>query len=91
MFAGGHGRVLHGAGEYARGPDHVNTAECFFSLLKRKFYGTHHAVSSRHLHRYVAEAAFQWCTRGVNDGDRIVAAIKGADGKRLMYHQPTGR
>jgi hypothetical protein len=31
-FAGGHHRVDHGAGEYARGSAHVNTAESFFAL-----------------------------------------------------------
>jgi hypothetical protein len=88
MFAGGHGTVQHGAKEYARGADHINTAEGFFSLLKRKFYGTHHAVSKKHLHRYVSEAVFQWNTRKVDDGERTVKAIRSADGKRLMYRQP---
>lgn len=88
LFEGGHGTVEHGVKEYARGADHINTAEGFFSLLKRKFYGCHHATSKKHLHRYVSEAAFQWNTRKVDDGERIAKAILGADGKRLMYRQP---
>jgi transposase-like protein len=88
QFAGGHGTVLHSAGEYVKGTDHVNTAECFFSLLKRKFYGTHHAVSKKHLHRYIAEAEFHWNTRKCDDGERIWAAITASEGKRLMYRQP---
>ncbi len=88
-FKGGHGTVCHSAEEYVNEcGDSVNTAECFFSLLKRKFYGTHHAVSKKHLHRYVSEAEFQWNTRHCDDGERIWAAITGSEGKRLMYRQP---
>ncbi len=67
---------------------HVNTAESFFALLKRGLVGTFHAVSKRHLHRYVNEFAFRWNHRRVEDGERTVAAIRGAVGKRLMYKQP---
>jgi transposase-like protein len=88
LFAGGHGTVLHSAGEYVKGTDYTNTVECFFSLLKRKFYGTHHAVSKKHLHRYIAEAEFHWNTRLCNDGERIWAAITASEGKRLMYRWP---
>lgn len=88
LFAGGHGTVCHSAEEYVKGIDHVNTAECFFSLLKRKFYGTHHAVSKKHLHRYIAEAEFHWNTRLCSDGERIWVAITSSEGKRLMYRQP---
>ena len=88
-FAGGHGTVCHSAEEYVNeSGDSVNTAECFFSLLKRKFYGTHHAVSKKHLHRYISEAEFHWNTRKCDDGERIWAAITGSEGKRLMYRQP---
>jgi len=90
-FRHGHGRVKHSYFQYVKGNDHVNTCESFFALLKRKFYGTHHAVSKKHLHRYVSEGEFQWNTRGLNDGERIVAAIKGADGKRLTYYQPKSK
>ena len=63
--------------------------EGFFSLLKRKIYGTHHAVSRRHLGRYVDEAAFLYNTRDMDDGDRTVFAIRSAKGKRLRYREPT--
>ncbi len=87
-FAGGHHTVRHAVREYARGNVHVNTAESFFALLKRGLVGTFHAVSKRHLHRYVNEFAFRWNHRRVEDGERTVAAIRGAVGKRLMYKQP---
>lgn len=87
-FAGGHHTVRHAVREYARGNVHVNTAESFFALLKRGLVGTFHAVSKRHLHRYVNEFAFRWNHRRVEDGERTVQAIRGAVGKRLMYKQP---
>lgn len=83
-----HDTVEHGRGEYVRGEAHINSAESFFSRLKRQLYGTHHAVSKRHLHRYVAEVAFKHNTRAMEDGERVVAAIQGGDGKRLRYRQP---
>ncbi len=87
-FAGGHHTVRHSTYEYVRGDVHVNTAESFFSLLKRGMIGTFHAVSKRHLHRYVNEFAFRWNHRKADDGARTVAAIRGAEGKRLMYRDP---
>jgi hypothetical protein len=83
-----HDTVKHSLYEYARGEAHINSAESFFSRLKRQLYGTHHAVSKKHLHRYVAEVAFKHNTRWLEDGARTVAAIQGADGKRLRYRQP---
>ncbi len=74
-----------------RGEAHINSAESFFSRLKRQLYGTHHAVSKKHLHRYVAEVAFKHNTRWYEDGERVVRAIHGADGKRLRYKEPVAR
>lgn len=50
--------------------------------------GTFHAVSKRHLHRYVAEFEYRWNTREMEDGERTVEAIRGAVGKRLFYRVP---
>ncbi len=85
-FAGGHRTVNHGAGEYATvGGVHINGAESYFALLKRGVHGTFHHVSKKHLHRYCDEFSFRWGERKVTDGERTVAAIKGMEGKRLMY------
>src|ERR1039458_9045319 len=82
----GHKTVKHSAGEYARdGWIHTHTAESSFAILKRGITGIFHAVSKRHLHRYVGEFDFRWNTRRMNDGERTVAAIQSATGKRLMY------
>lgn len=89
-FSGGHETVTHSRHEYARGDVHVNTAEAFFALIKRCIMGTFHNVSKKHLHRYVSQFSFRWNTRKVDDGERTLAAIRGAEGRRLMYAQPTG-
>jgi len=84
-FGHGHETVNHRRGEYSRGDAYTNTAESFFALLKRGLYGTFHAVSREHLHRYVTEFQFRWNTRKISDGQRVVLAIQAADGKRLQY------
>ena len=43
----------HGRREYARGDVSINTAESFFALVKRGMHGIYHAVSKKHLHRYL--------------------------------------
>jgi len=86
-FRGGHDTIHHGSREYARGDVTTNTIEGFFSLVKRKFYGTHHAVSREHLHRYIAEAAFIYNARKVTDAERVALAVKVSEGKRLTYRE----
>jgi hypothetical protein len=78
-----HGTTKHALWQYARGEVHSNSAESFFSRLKRQMYGTHHSVSPMHLHRYVAEVAFKHNTRKMEDGERTLAAIAGGVGKKL--------
>ena len=41
--------------EYVRGDVHTNTAENYFSILKRGIDGVYHHVSEAHLPRYLAE------------------------------------
>jgi transposase-like protein len=91
---GQHRTVKHSAGEYARkDPDgvnaHTNTAESFFALLKRGHYGIFHQLSKKHLHRYCTEFGFRWDRRKITDGERMVDVIRGSEGKRLFYRQPT--
>lgn len=82
-----HETVCHSAGEYARGDVHTNTAEGFFAILKRGINGTFHAVSRKHLHRYLSEFEFRYNTRWLEDGHRIMLAIQAADGRRLTYRE----
>ena len=86
-FDGGHQTVNHSQGEYARGDVNTNTVESFFALLKRGVHGTFHHISKTHLHRYCDEFSFRWNERKVNDGQRTVDAIRGAEGKRLIYKE----
>jgi len=85
-FAGGHSVVHHSSGNYVnKEGEHTNTAESFFAILKRGHYGIFHSLSKQHLFRYCNEFAFRWNHRKVSDGERMIAAIVGAEGKRLMY------
>lgn len=90
-FAGGHHTVTHSEREYVRGDIHSNTVEGFFSIVKRGLNGIYHNVSKQHLHRYMAEFEFRYNFRELEDGERLVAAIKMANGKRLTYTKPVAR
>lgn len=54
-------------------------------LLKRSLDGTHHHVSHKHLHRYLAEFDFRYSTRGESDTVRMRRIVEQADGRRLTY------
>jgi transposase-like protein len=90
-FGGGHAVVNHGTGEYSRDGVNTNTAESFFSLLKRGVYGTFHHVSKAHLPRYCDEFEFRWNRRNMMDGERMESALRASVGKRLMYKDQVGQ
>lgn len=90
-----HRTVRHSAGEYVRyeadGVVHSNTVENVFSVFKRGMVGVYQHCGEAHLHRYLSEFEFRYNNRsklGVEDTERTGRAIKGAEGKRLMYAQP---
>jgi len=86
-----HESVNHSIEEYVRGDAHVNTAENYFSILKRGIVGVYHHVSEAHLHRYTTEFDFRYSHRsglGYDDSARTLAALKGIAGKRLTYRRP---
>jgi hypothetical protein len=84
-----HHAVNHSAGEYARKEGdftvHTNTVESSFSQLKRGVIGTFHNISKKHLPLYLAEFDHRWNHRKVSDGERTVAGLVKARGKRLTY------
>jgi len=87
-----HQTVNHSRGEYQRrNPDgsraSTNTAESFFSLLKRALIGAWHHISREHLSRYANEFAFRWNTRHDRDGQRLERFGRWIEGKRLTYRQ----
>ena len=68
-----HDVVNHAQEEWVRGEAHTNTAENFFSILKRGINGSYHHVSEAHLHRYLSEFDFRYNNReanGVDDAER---------------------
>src|SRR4029079_1042150 len=88
-----HETVNHSIKEYVRADAHTNTAEGYFSILKRGIYGTYHHVSAEHLKRYLGEFDFRYNHRialGFDDETRAAIAVKGIAGKRLTYRQPRG-
>ena len=84
-----HHSVNHSKEEYARlgGFIHINTAESFFSLVKRGITGSFHHVSEAHLHRYLTEFDFRWNTRTLTDAERMSQSIGGIVGRRLTYRR----
>lgn len=80
-----HHTVNHGIGEYVRGNVHTNTAEGFFSILKRGVNGVYHHISAQHLDRYLAEFGFRYNARKVDDMARVDIALNQIEGKRLTY------
>ena len=86
-----HGSVLHSNREFSRGDGHhANTAENFFSILKRGVIGTYHHWSEAHIHRYLAEFDFRYSHKNISDAERTAVALRNARGKRLYYRQPSG-
>jgi transposase-like protein len=90
-----HETVTHSRDEYVRYEDgeaiHTNSAEGYFSIFKRGMRGVYQHCKEKHLHRYLAEFDHRYNHRvalGYSDIDRTLAAIRGIEGKRLMYRQP---
>jgi transposase-like protein len=86
-----HTTVCHSANEYVRlgSYAHINTAESFFSIVKRGIIGSFHHVSEAHLHRYMVEFDYRYNTRGMTDFERFQKSIPGIVGKRLTYRRPS--
>ena len=92
-FKGGYETVNHSAKEYVRDDAYTNTAEGYFSILKRGIYGIYQHVSEAHLKRYLAEFDFRYSYRiktGYDDQARFKRALAGIVGKRLTYRSVGG-
>ena len=55
--------VINHSVQYADGDTHTNTIECFWSLLKRAWHGSHHHYSDRWMPLFVAEQSWKWNER----------------------------
>lgn len=85
-----HEAVDHSEKEYARGDVTTNTVEGYFFIFKRGMRGVYQHCNEKHLQRYLHEFDFRYSNRsalGIEDAERTSLAIKGAEGKRLMYVQ----
>ena len=52
--------VVDHSREYVKGAVHTNSAEGFWSLLKRAWYGSHHHYSKDFMPLFVAEACWKY-------------------------------
>jgi transposase-like protein len=87
-----HQAVNHSRREYQRNNQDgsrtsTNTAESFFSLLKRAIIGAWHHISREHLPRYANEFAFRWNTPHDTDNQRLRRFAREIEDKRLTYRQ----
>ena len=85
-----HASVNHGAEEYVRGDAHTNTLEGYFSIFKKGMVAVYQHCSEQHLKRYLTEFDFRYNNRiavGVDDSERTIRALKGAEGRRLTYRR----
>lgn len=78
-----HESVNHGSKEFCRGDVHVNTAESFNAILERAKQGVFHYLSTRHLFRYIGEAAFRW-----NNRDPLEKQTRQGVSKIIMQAKP---
>jgi transposase-like protein len=81
-----HESVNHGVKEFVNGMASTNTAESFWSHLKRGINGIYHHVSAKHLQRYCDEYSYRWNTRTMTDGERFEDWFNHVNGKRLTYN-----
>ncbi len=85
-----HETVRHSAKEYARDDVTTNSVEGFFGIFKRGMTGVYHHCGEQHLQRYLDEFSFRYSNRsklGIEDTERALIAMRGAEGKRLTYRR----
>lgn len=80
-----HATVCHSVGEYVSGMAHTNGIESFWALLKRGYYGTHHHMSHKHLHRYVNEFSARLNHRQQDTIAHMGQVAQSMEGKTLPY------
>jgi len=68
----------------------TNTVEGSFGIFKRGMVGVYQHCGEQHLQRYLDEFSFRYSNRaklGIDDAERAVLAIHGAEGERLTYRR----
>ena len=82
--------VSHNRGQYVDGDVHTNGIESFWALVKRQVLATHHWLSKKHLHRYIAEMEWRYNTRRQDDLRRMGRLWRAMHGRRLPYAELVG-
>ena len=62
-----------------------DSMESFWALLRRRYHGTHHRVSPKHLYRFVNEFAGRLNERVRDTADIMATLARHMVGKRLTY------
>lgn len=81
-----HDSVNHSLRVYVVGNVHTNTIENFWSILKRGLYGVYHAVSEKHLHRYLDEFSNRFNERKATEQQRFEKFLVQSNSRRLSYN-----
>lgn len=85
-----HSIIDHAVG-YVQGRVSTNSAENFFSCLKRCLHGTYIAVQPKHLGRYVDEQVYRFNARTLDDLGRLAEVLGNVPGRRLTYRELTAK
>ena len=75
--------VNHSAGEYVTAMAHTNDIESFWAMLKRRYIGTYHRMSRKHMERHVTDFAGRHKDRPCDTLDQIELMARNTTGKRL--------
>lgn len=75
-FKGGHYTIKHSIRQYVDGNVYTNTAESYFSLIKRGVKGVYHHITKKHLRKYLNEFEFRWNWRKLEDELLVRIAVK---------------
>ena len=86
-----HDAVKHGVGEYVQEQVHINGMESFWAVMKRGYHGVYHAMSPKHLPRYVAEFEGRHNDRPTDTMTQMERLAQGLDRKRLRYTDLTAK
>ncbi len=68
-----HSTINHSIAYFFNGI-HTNTIECFWSLLKRAWFGSHHHYNDENAHLYLGEASYKFNNR--DKGETFMDMIK---------------
>ena len=84
-----HATVNHKLNEYVNDKATTNGMESFWATLKRGLNGTYHAVSPKHLERYIDEFSGRHNQRELDTEDQLATLARNGVGRRLTFKELT--